>query len=503
MSVKITFQGPPTRQKNATLYQHAQQAMKLVRDARDQMAAYDNKDKVDINSTPGTVVVPTGQSISMSDHLAGALSKRNYTSISGQMVDGKLEARLTDNGYGKAQVTFQEDDKQAVYTVETSPGGHYQYHPGTLKVIQDKTSGAIELEQQADFPWKLTFASGAVETERTFGPNGPTEVEDARLFKTGEQLKATIDGEIEALRKLDNGPSDFDPQAGKVVVAGFGTTNSDNLVYGHMAGDYPIPTEASLTLSPETGQVQSYTRGFGDHNVLSYHRDGDVEVYQREQFLACNRMEVRPDGSRLVQGFHQAHLGKVDPQLFRQESKVTTRLLPRILDLGHAGRTLTHAGLAGTTAGVLTSLLTSASPSLAIGVGLLAAAGAAAATSSVALRGVDVNDGVTRFEGPNPMANAHQAYENLDMGYYKRTTLWDSEQGPTREDCIEFFNRTETGYGGGLAILSDKLGEKGEPALVMVPKDFHYPVRLEENGLWLPGDVRVPYSSIRGVSEWR
>ncbi len=60
--ISTTFEGPPISQKNATLYQHAQETIRFVREARAILEQLDNVDAIDMNSNPGTIVVSSPQS---------------------------------------------------------------------------------------------------------------------------------------------------------------------------------------------------------------------------------------------------------------------------------------------------------------------------------------------------------------------------------------------------------------------------------------------------------
>lgn len=501
MSLNVTFHKPPTTQRNATLYQHAESVIKFVEAVKDKVASYDNRDKVDLNSQPGTVVLAGPQENPRLLPLKGSLRPPSFHTLSGQLVDGKLEARLDGPQFASARVSYEDNPTETIYTVDTAPGELYQFSPGKIQVTENKRTRGIQIQQEQDFPWNFHFGPGAVEVERTFAASGPVEAADVAFFQRGQDLKETVDAEMARMEGMDNGPKDLNPTPGIIIAAGFGEANSDNLVYSHMAGDYPVPTEAALHLDRETGKVQSYTRGFGDHNVLSYRRDGDVEVYERKQFLACDRLQVQADGTRLQQHFHDVREGTLDPQMFVEETQATTRILPRIFNPETPKGWMLYAGGAGVATGTLSALFGGAGAALSVGVGLATAAITAAVAHLPAVGGIDLGWGVNRFDGSDKLAAAQTAYEHLNTGLPTgKTLLWEGE-GITREQCIKSFNGLQSSDNRGLAILADKLGPKEEPAVVLVPAQFHYPLRTEQDGLVLPGEVLVPYSSVRSLSK--
>jgi len=496
----IQFQAPPSGIKNATLYQHAKETLRFGKEVRDRMQSLDNQDGVDLNHSAGKVVTASPQSIQMTHDLKGALERRTYTSMKGQCLDGELDATLY-NGNDKARVTYKETDQKIEVAVESRAQGHYHYHPGNLKVVHDKTTGAINLEQEQDFPWKLTFQSAAPARETLFAPEGPSHQNEVEFYKQGQKFQAAMEQEMSALKALDNGPQDLNPEPGLVVVAGLASQSSDNLVHGHMAGDYPVPTEGMLRFDPATGQVSEFDRGFGDHNTLAYRREGENRVYERNAFLACDRLEVRGDGSRLQQHFQEAHfVGK--EELYKTEHKVTTALLPRMLDQGNRLAVAGWSAAVGTLAG----LFCPGPASLAFTAGLAAAAATAGVVSLAKLPEVDLQIGVNRFAGSDEkerFATAQKAFNNfLAKRHYKPKTVEAGAEGINRERVKDLLAQSDTGYRGeNLLILCQSHGDKKQPALIVVSKDFHYPVRLQQDGIELPGGDLVRYDSIRAISD--
>jgi hypothetical protein len=463
------------------------------------METLDNKDRVDLNSQPGTVVTASAQPTRLQHALAGALKQKNFESIRGQLVDGVLDATLQGRD-DTARVTYRETPTEVRVAVESREGSGYTFHPGTLTVVQDKATGSMTLEQQQDFPWEFSYSPSIPEQEAHFGPAGPASQAEVRFYQQGQGLENLIEKEIAKIKALDNGPQDLNPQAGLVVAAGLGNHDSDTPVYSHMAGDYPVPTEAMLKFDPLSGQVSEFSRGFGEHNLLSYRFEGDAKIYQRNEFLNCDQLEVKADGSRFQQHFKEARMaGKA--ATYQQEHKVTTAVLPRFFEPKNALAAVGWSAVVGT----LVGLLTPGTTALAITTGLMAATATAGVVGAVKMPKIDLNVGVNRFAGSDHQgrfSNAHKAYKDFLGSLHNRARTEDSPQGTTREKALQFLNRQDTGYRGeNLLILCDKLGDKAEPALVVVSKDFHYPVRLQETGIELPGGTLVPFESIRAMSD--
>lgn len=498
----VTFTQPPTSQKNATLYQHAKETLRFGKEVHDALAAMDNQDGVDMNSNAGTVITSRPQAFKGVYKLTGALSSSVDTgTVGGQLVDGKLDARVGSGNPG-TRVTYQDTPEKTEASVEARAQSHYKYHPGTLKVTQDKATGTIEIQQETDFPWELEYVGCIPEQEVLFAPSGPSDQSQVGFYQQGQRFQAAMEAEMKKMKAMDNGPDDLNPEPGLVVAAGLGTQDSDNLVYGHMAGDYRIPTEAMIRFDPSTGLVQEFTRGFGDHNTLSFRREGDTQIFERNAFLNCDRLELRPDGSRFQQHLQDAKLvGKA--QLYEKEHKVTTSLLPRLLDSRNALAVGGWSAGLGLAAGLLSA---TAGPAVAITVGMAAAAVTAGVSAAAKMHPVELDFGVNRFSGSNDrerMAQAQKAMKSFEESGYRRGRKMEmGAEGVNREQCRNFLAASDTGYGGeNLLILCDRLGEKGQPALVVVGKDFHYPIKLQEQGLELPGGLLVDYASIKAMTD--
>ena len=499
MSYQLILQGPPSSQKNATLYQHARETMRFVSQAKAVLETFDNNDGIDLNSAKGNVVMASAQPANLRYNLAGALSQPNLAEIQGQIVDGKVEAILTGPSNSNCKVFFHETPTENVYTVESSPKGQCQYSPGTIKVSQDKNSAALRIEQQEEFPWQLTFDSSAVETEKRFPATGPTTQNDAIFYRRGERMQASIDKEMAELLSLDNGPQDLNPKRGVVVATAYKSQDSDNLIFDNMAGFYAIPTEAALHFDPLTGQVSHYARGFDSHESFSFRCQGENQVYERSVFGACDRLEVASDGSRFQQHFQEAQMRNVDSQLFQHERTINTNLVSRAFDSSNLVLSAAVGALAG--------IMTPGSVGVSIALGLLSAIATAGLINTAHQMGsADVPVGLNRFQGHDSQsrfANAQSAFDHIAMDRDLPHTSWDlSQQGPSREKCIEILNGPDAGPRAKIAILSQNLGENGDPAIAVLAKDLHYPIRVEDRGLVLPGGVTIPYASIRAIKEW-
>lgn len=495
----ITFTGPPAAQKNATLYQHAKETLRFAREVKSHMEGLDNRDGVDLNSETGAVVTSSAQRVNLKHDLAGALVKGPLTGMRGQLVNGQLVATLSGDR-ADTRVTYRENDTQISVAVESPKGSGYGFHPGTIRVTEDKASGALTLEQEQDFPWRFSYGPSIPEQEARFAASGPTQESEVRFFQQGQALQKNIENEMSRLKALDNGPKDLNPEPGLVVAAGLGTISSDNLVFSHMAGDYSVPTEGMLRFDPSTGQISEFSRGFGEQNVIAYRREGDTQVFERNAFLACDRVEVKEDGSRFQQHFKEAKFtGKA--RQYEGEHQVTTSIASRIFDKRNA---ISVAGWSAAV-GAAVGFLSPTTAILGLSTALLAATATAGVVAASKMRDIELKVGVNRFEGADNgdrFKNARKAY---DQQISNRSHIKSEESGPegtTRDKALAFLNRQDTGYAGeNLFILSDNFGAKGEPALVVVSKDFHYPVRLQDEGIELPGGKVVAYSSIRAIAD--
>jgi len=496
----ITFNGPPTARKNATLYQHATETLRFAREVKGLMEGLDNRDRVDLNSETGTVVTATAQQVNLKHDLAGALVKGSLTSMRGQLINGQLDATLTGDS-ARARVTYRENETQISVAVENRTGSGYGFHPGTVRVLEDKATGALTLEQEQDFPWKFSYGPSVPESEIRFAASGPTQESEVRAFQQGQAFQKSIENEMSKLKAMDNGPKDLNPEPGVVVAAGLDAKNSDNLVHSHMAGNYPVPTEALLKFDPSSGQIAEFSRGFGNQNIIAYRREGDTQVFERNAFLACDRVEVKDDGSRFQQHFKEAKFtGKA--RRYESEHQVTTSIASRIFDKRNAISVAGWSAAVGAAVGFL-------SPSTAIlglSTALLAATATAGVVAASKMRDIELNVGVNRFDGADNgerFKNARKAYDqhvSKHRHYFKCEE--SGPQGATREKVLQLLNLQDTGWAGeNLLILSDNFGSKGEPALVVVSKDFHYPVRLQDEGIELPGGKVVAYSSIRAIAD--
>ncbi|MBT9584429.1 hypothetical protein IV102_13890 [bacterium] len=514
MSRSGTFQGPPESQKNATLYQHAQEVMRFVGEAKGALEKCDNVDQVDLNASPGTVVVDKSQPVLLDYRLSGALDKLSLREIKGEIVNGSVRASLSGPGGADCTVEYQETATQIHYVVGSSPRDRYDYDrdqisqfPGMIRVVKEKSDGALRVEQQREFPWSLGYGPGAVETERRFPATGPADLQDAPVFQRGEELRTGIDRSMARLRGMDNGPQDLNPESGVVVVTAFDVQVSENFADGGLRR-YPVPAEALLRFDPKSGQVSEYFQGFGDRETFSYRSQGDSQVYEQQATGACDRLEVNADGSRLQQHFLDTEVGNWPAE----RTVSSTSLLSRMFDgVDTVGKQVAWGG--GMMTAIVAALCTPLTLGVSGGLGLLVAAVSATFANTVAERGVRLGPGVNRFEGndmESRLANARSAYDHVllarEMSAYQQLNQsWElGQDGLRRDQCIANLNSLRAGsHGDSLVILVQSLGEKGEPAVVVIPKTHHYPLRTEEQGLLLPDGVTIAYGDIRAMSEWK
>lgn len=488
--LKATFTKPPCDQRNATLYQHALATLRVAREANEAMKALDNRDSVDVNSNVGTIVTAHPVDVNIQPELAGSLTKQTYHSMHGQLADGRLVATLKTRDDESARVTFSETDTQTSAALETRCGNGYRFTPGTLRVLEDKATGALTVEQEQDWPWTFHIGPGVPEREARFEASGPNSTSDVRFYQQGVSLEKAIRSEITSIQKLDNAKGDLNPAPGLVVLAGYKPVESDNLVYSHMAGNYHVPTEVCVEFDPNSGAVSRYTRGFGENVMVGYQREAGKEVFETNQFLNFNRVEVNSDGSRLHQEFQSTYAPEL-AEKFKEESRVETGLLPRVLNWSG----VLGGSAAGAAAGLIGGLVFTGPVGLALG------AVALGVTLAMNTNPIRVSTGINRFEGKDPatrMARAEKAF-NAERSFGGGTGQVIRFTEPAdREACRKFILGAHSNYGSVL-ILSDKFGESGEPAVLKAPLGLGAPLRVTDTGVELPGGQVVRYESIRAM----
>lgn len=505
--ISKTFTQPPTTQKDATLYQHALEVKRVVSQARSILEGLDNQDGVDLNTAPGTVVVDRPQAgTGLTAQLVGAYADHSVSSLRGQLHGGQMEAEFFRGGDVDQTASYQETEQEKIYTLHTRASEKYEFHPGTISVRENKQTGALSIEQQQNFPWELDMTYACTEKERVFPPTGPQSSEDAAFFRQGEALQKRVDGLVSTLKAMDNGDRDLNPEAGVVVVAGFSEKDSDNLVHSYMAGNYRIPTEAELHFNATTGEVQSFSHGFADHKVHEFQRGADgTKSYRQDAFLGCESLEVAPDGTRLQQKYGQTDFD-FSSDFFKKEHQLTVRSghrERRPLDGEDAVGWGAVGGAFGMGAAFALGLAT-APVGLAVILGSALVGGLA--TQLVSTKGYDLEYGVTRCQGKTQ----EERFRHCQMAFENRAVPWGDdmeklvdlkagEEGVTRQQCIENLGDPSF-HAGPLLILTRSLGADGEPALVMIPKTFEHPIRTAQDGIHLPGDVVIPYGSIRGIT---
>jgi hypothetical protein len=485
--ITATFSKPPSDQKGATLYQHAKATLRLAREAAEKMQSYDNKDSVDVNSNAGTIVTARPLSVNLTANLAGALKKEVYTSMHGQMTNGSLEADLRGSSYEAARLTLVESDASTQVTLKNSPGNGYGYTPGTISVIEDKATGGLTIEQESEFPWTFDIGPGVADKEAKFAASGPTSTADVNLYHQGVRVEQGIRKEMSSLKALDGTPQDLNPQPGLVVLAGQGSTNSNNLVHNYMAGDYPVPTEACLKFDPQSGEIASYARGFGEHVGVAYSRSGDKEIFETNSFLNFNRVEIETDGSRLHQEFQSTYAPKL-AGLFQSDSEIETALMPRLLN----SKGLLASGGTAIGAGALAAAFAGGPIGLAVG----------ALTAGLALayhkQDIQLNYGVNRFPGSDSQTQFAEAQKTFNSCSGETVTF---DKAPAdRETCRKFIAAADRNYGN-IQILTDKFGDSGRPAVAIVPLGLSAPLRLQEGGVELPGGQVIAFESIRSIKD--
>jgi len=472
--------------------------MRLVKQAKDAVERADNQDGVDLNTQAGSVVMGKSLPFEGRYNLVGSSQKPSFLQVQGHAGNGKFEATLfgthrnakldpTLFSEHRVKVSHCEDESQAQYRVEQEPWKDREFCPGTLTVTENKLTGEITVEQQQAFPWQRNFEPAYPTHERTFASSGPTDSSDVGFYQEGLQLQQSILEEIAQVQAKDNQEEDLNPQVGWGILTGYGELKSDNWMISP-GGQYRIPCEASLKLETGSERVQEYTRGFGEHAHLSYRRDGETEIFERRGCRKSLRVEIRPDGSRFQQEFVEAEFGKLDPQMFKTESTVTTDFLPRFLNKG-------IVSCMGITAGVA-----AAAYLLGGGVASFLAGAVTLVNAGVALRepeidSVNLQNGVNRFHGSDSSQQMKRARKAIDMHKNIR-----AEMPATRENCLKFLNETSEGFNGHLAILADTYGPSLRPALVVLPKVTVYPVGAAENGLRVPDGSVIPYGNIRELA---
>lgn len=296
--VSASFSAPPTTQQNATLYQHAQEVMRVVKGARSRMEALDNVDGVDLNSARGVVIIDQRQvSPGLTCQLAGDKENRGNDFIFGQLVGKDMEVTLSENSepggwprYEDQYVKYQDSPKETAYTISTSDDTLFE---GDIAVREDKTNGCLEIKQEASMPFNLSGSPNKVPFGKvSFPPSGPQSVKDAPFFRKGMELKSQIDDMMVNLKGMDNGPRDLNPDPGIVVVADFARES--------IPDERPIPLEAALHFDPIGGQVNEFSAGYGEHKGYSYHADQGTETYRRDlKHKNSLALEIASDGSRV------------------------------------------------------------------------------------------------------------------------------------------------------------------------------------------------------------
>lgn len=501
------FANTPTSKKNATLYQHALEVRRVVRGAVDRLREMDQQ-SADVNRAPGEVLVDEAQPVDgLTPSLSGAYSRLEANFLRGQIVDGIMQATLSEGPrveLGDQRIRFQETNSEKIYELDTPARKHYHFHPGKITVREDKAQGTLSIEQQ-EFPWQLEFTYSSTKNEGKYAATGPKTSQEALLYHQGERLKSQIDDMIAELRNADNSLLDLNPESGVVVVPAFGSVDSDNLVFGHMAGNYKIPLEAELHFDPASGQVTRFAAGFGDKDCYSYERDqSGRESYRRDLFLGCTSLDVQPDGRRQVKEYEET---SIDFGSELEDHKVSRPGLGGYLHAAD-GEDAICGGLLG---GIATGVAAGAAGLALAPLAAVAAGGAllAGLGSYVGLhKRVHLQTGVNRFEGADRESRlqaASYAFNHRAISAHAEK-VHHYEFGPgglTRQQSLDLIGPCQdTRSNGRLAILTDRLGPEGEPAVVLVPSGFSYPVRNGESGLELPGKLIIPYDSIRGITDW-
>lgn len=466
------------------------------------MERVDNVDGLDLNSGTGTVVTDKDAQFATRLDLAGTSSKPIFQALRGQMSPGKLEATLLGDKHS-AKILFREDEQQAHYRLELQDGPTFS--PGALDVTENKLTGELTVRQQNDFPWTNRLDPAYPTRELRFSPQGPEDGAGAEFYRQGRELENSVREEIAQVRQLDNTSKDLNPEDGLMILAGHGYIASEDL---HGRKGPTVPSEVSLKLEQGTGRVEDYSRGFGEHKTVLYRREGETEIFQRQEKGYYLRLEIHPDGTRFQQQLAQADFTDLNPEMLKQEATVSNALLPRMFNAGNllmVGFAACAAAFNFVAVGLVGHSLGAAHPAL---FGALAASLAAVPLAVgdevLSLSDLKVINGVNRFAGSSPQEQMNQARQAI-RNYPARLEV---PGGATREDCLQFLSSTNshTDFGDNrsshrLAVLVDSYGQSKEPALLVIPEKHGFPVQAQPEGLRLFDGSVIPYGAIRGLAE--
>ncbi|MBT9584802.1 hypothetical protein IV102_15770 [bacterium] len=292
----ITFASPPSTRKDATLYQHAQEVKRVVEGARSHFEAFDNHDQVDLNSAQGKVIVDQRQPVKgLACELVGAQEVLENSFLFGHLVNGQLKATLSENpkpggwpGLEDQQVVRTETDRDISYQVETPLTN--RLFSGLVKVVEDKSQGSLTLTEGHEGcleAVKIPHGISLVQ-EKCFPADGPQSIDDGPFYRQGQELKSELDGMMDHLKWMDDGPRDLNPEAGVVVVAGF-----RELV--GTGGKGTVPLEADLHFDPKDGTITDFSSGFGDQQAHKYQLRDGAQSYRG----LTMGLEIGADGQRI------------------------------------------------------------------------------------------------------------------------------------------------------------------------------------------------------------
>lgn len=454
--MSISFSGPPQKASEAAAYRRARHLMQFGEEVQTRFRRLDQLPGVDIQVQPGQVTVDQPHPFPTRLHLE---EETNFEQITGSWRKGHLQVNLL--GAQKARLEIEETPEVRRYRLE----------PQQMQVEQDRKTGTLTFQEPpCEHPERVDW--GVLETSLHF-PQGQGE---GWQYRSAQHFKARMDDSMARLRKLDNRKGDLNPSRGLVIASQPGQ-----------------PAEA-LSWEPGHGPTLTYEKD----SVESFFRKGQLAIYEQRQSQQCRQLVVESNGDWHWNTFLDTHPDQVDVSAFQQEKRLRFQTLQRLQQHLPTAATVLAAGGLGAWLG---SQVASFSLPLAVALGSFAAAGVTAGLGPVLSEGsLGLSEGLYRFVGDSPeeqLRSARHASLRLTERLEKPDRVREFQGRPQAEEVRQFLLQ---GSPERLALVARSLGQKGEPALILVDRKGTLPLQTLPQGLRLPGGQILSYEEIEGMT---